>query len=316
MAEARDVRMGMLGLSNQPAHHIPFMYMFAGRHDDAHRVVAEARDRLFVGSDIGQGYPGDEDNGEMSAWYLFAALGLYPLVPASGSYVLVPPLVPHGVIRPEGGAPVTITVVNPEAGGRYIRGVRVNGAEWRNISIGHAELAAGAHIEFELSAAPCGWAADSRPVSASEMHGFRDGLADRTGPGAGHLTGAPRGAEHLVDDLGQAPVELTAGDSVEFRFGEPTPVGLYTVTAAEPEVLAWRVDVRADEAWVVVDRRAAEEFEWAGQTRPFLPALLADRPGDCPVGDSVAIRFTALRPCSLQQLEFFAPSARHPHVDA
>ncbi|MEN0103893.1 MAG: GH92 family glycosyl hydrolase, partial [Curtobacterium sp.] len=72
MTEARDVRIGMLGLSNQPAHHIPFFPMFTGRHDDAHRIVREALDRLFVGSDLGQGYPGDEDNGEMSAWYVFA----------------------------------------------------------------------------------------------------------------------------------------------------------------------------------------------------------------------------------------------------
>ncbi|WP_205829524.1 glycoside hydrolase domain-containing protein [Microbacterium sp. MEC084] len=64
MDEARAVRMGMLGLSNQPAHHIPLMYCFAGRHDDAHRIVTEARDRLFVGSELGQGYPGDEDNGD------------------------------------------------------------------------------------------------------------------------------------------------------------------------------------------------------------------------------------------------------------
>ncbi|WIB36818.1 glycoside hydrolase domain-containing protein [Curtobacterium sp. MCJR17_043] len=102
MTEARDIRMGMLGLSNQPAHHIPFFPMFTGRHDDAHRIVRECLDRLFVGSDLGQGYPGDEDNGEMSAWYVFATIGLYPLAPSTGTYVLVPPSVRRTVLRPPG----------------------------------------------------------------------------------------------------------------------------------------------------------------------------------------------------------------------
>ncbi len=118
MTEARDVRMGMLGLSNQPAHHIPFLPMATGRHDDAHRIVRECLDRLFVGSDLGQGYPGDEDNGEMSAWYVFATIGLYPLAPSTGTYVLVPPAVRRTVLRRPGGSP---TVIETAGTGRSSR---------------------------------------------------------------------------------------------------------------------------------------------------------------------------------------------------
>ena len=75
MREARDTRMGMLALSNQPAHHIPFMYAHASTpgsfaHAKTQALIRDATQRLFLGSEIGQGYPGDEDNGEMSAWYL------------------------------------------------------------------------------------------------------------------------------------------------------------------------------------------------------------------------------------------------------
>ncbi len=124
MTEARDVRTGMLGLSNQPAHHIPFFPMFTGRHDDAHRIVRECLDRLFVGSDLGQGYPGDEDNGEMSAWYVLATIGLYPLAPATGTYVLVPPSVRRTVLRRPGGAS---TVIETAGDGRFIASVTVDG---------------------------------------------------------------------------------------------------------------------------------------------------------------------------------------------
>ncbi|WP_338371898.1 glycoside hydrolase domain-containing protein, partial [Enterococcus faecium] len=82
--EARALRSGMCAISNQPAHHIPFMYAFSDRPWQTASVVHDLAGRLFAGAQIGQGYPGDEDNGEMSAWWLWAALGLYPLELASG----------------------------------------------------------------------------------------------------------------------------------------------------------------------------------------------------------------------------------------
>ena len=73
MLEARDVRMGQWGFSNQVSHHIPWMYDYAGQPGKTQANVREALRRLYSGSEIGQGYAGDEDNGETSAWYLFAA---------------------------------------------------------------------------------------------------------------------------------------------------------------------------------------------------------------------------------------------------
>jgi putative alpha-1,2-mannosidase len=67
MLEARDVRMGQLGMSNQPSHHIPYMYAAAGMPYKTQMYTREILQRLYIGSDIGQGYCGDEDNGEMSA---------------------------------------------------------------------------------------------------------------------------------------------------------------------------------------------------------------------------------------------------------
>ena len=88
MLEARDVRMGQYGHSNQPSHHITYMYDFAGQPWKTQAMVREALSRLYLGSEIGQGYPGDEDNGEMSAWYLFSSLGFYPLQVGSPTYAI------------------------------------------------------------------------------------------------------------------------------------------------------------------------------------------------------------------------------------
>ena len=78
MLEARDVRMGQLGMSNQPSHHIPYMYDYAGAPAKTQAIVREILQRLYVGGEIGQGYPGDEDNGEMSSWYILQLAGHLP----------------------------------------------------------------------------------------------------------------------------------------------------------------------------------------------------------------------------------------------
>jgi len=300
MTEARDVRRGMLGLSNQPAHHIPFMYSFAGRHDDAHRVVRDALDRLFVGSDLGQGYPGDEDNGEMSAWWIFATIGLYPLVPASGSYLLLPPAVERTVLRPRGGSPITLVVTNPDEGGRYIRRVLVDGVEWHDVSIDHARLVAGATVEFELSETPCGWVAASRPFSASDQHGHRQEIRDAT---AGARVSGVRHAAALVDDEASRVVSVAAGRALDVEFVTPVDaIGLYTVTVAEPGRFSWILEALAEggapSAEAEADRRIDEVFGRPGQTRVF-------RAGSAAAGSAGVhgVRLTAVGDLRLLQVE-------------
>lgn len=290
MTEARDCRMGMIALSNQPAHHIPFMYMHAGRHDDAHALVADALDRLFVGSDLGQGYPGDEDNGEMSAWWIFATIGLYPLVPGSGTFVLVPPRVDRTVLRPVGGAEVEILATGT---GAYIRSVLVDGEPWHEISVPHSVLARGARIEIERSTTPAGWAASSRPVSASAVHGFDEPLRDV-------LAGATASHPALVDDDGGSAVVLAGGEPVTLTPATPTATGdVLTVTTDAPQSFGWRLEARVDGDWQVVDERSEEAFDRTGQTRAFRTAS--------PLDGVAELRFVPDRDVTLRQLEVYAP---------
>ncbi|WIB16474.1 GH92 family glycosyl hydrolase [Curtobacterium sp. MCPF17_050] len=285
MTEARDIRMGMLGLSNQPAHHIPFFPMFTGRHDDAHRIVRECLDRLFVGSDLGQGYPGDEDNGEMSAWYVFATIGLYPLAPSTGTYVLVPPSVRRTVLRPPGsGSP---TVIETTGTGRFIGAVTVDDEPWGSISIPHAVVVGASWIVVALSETPVGWAADTRPTSASEQHGYRDTPDDVL----------PVGASPLTDDTGLTQVALAAGEGVVVPV-TVAAASLVTVTAAAAGTASWRIVLRdADERVVHQLDAQDEEFVWAGQTRVFPFA------GGVSAG---TLSFEAVTPVTLTQLQCIA----------
>lgn len=277
MTEARDVRMGMLGLSNQPAHHIPFFPMFTGRHDDAHRVVREALERLFVGSDLGQGYPGDEDNGEMSAWYVFATIGLYPLAPSTGSYVLVPPSVRRTVLRQPGGAETVIEIAAGSTGA-YVASVTIDGSPWTSVSIPHDVVVRASRIEFTLSETPRGWASDTRPVSASDVHGYRDTPVD-----------VLPCTSTTSDDVGRTVTTLAAGTSVAFDVA-PVESSLYTVTVATPGTYSWEASL-GDTRVTVQDA----VFDWAGQTRVFRLQ-----------GSGSAFVFTARSDLELTQLELIA----------
>lgn len=288
MTEARDIRMGMLGLSNQPAHHIPFFPMFAGRHDDAHRLVRECLTRLFVGSDLGQGYPGDEDNGEMSAWWVWVAIGLYPLAPATGSYVLVPPLFDRTELP---GCGAVIELAGPSRG-PYLRSVTVDGRPWHSIAVPHRVIAGGAHLVLELSDEPTGWGADSRPVSASELHGYLDPPSDVL----------PVGASPLTDDTAATVEDLAPGETVELEH-PATDASLVTVTIDAPGTHAWQLELVAPDGSVVHRQERREEFDQPRQTRVF-------RVSETPLPPTTRLRLTAVTPLRLRQLELIARSAR------
>ena len=117
MLEARDVRMGQCGASNQISHHIAYMYDFTGQPSKGQAdQVREALRRLYVGSEIGQGYPGDEDNGEMSAWYVFSSLGIYPLQVGRPSYAIGSPLFTRAVIHRQGGGDIVVNAPAEQPG--------------------------------------------------------------------------------------------------------------------------------------------------------------------------------------------------------
>ena len=258
MTEARDMRMGQYGHSNQPAHHIAFLYHHAGVPAKTQAIVRAVLTRCYTGSEIGQGYPGDEDNGEMSAWYVFASLGLYPLAVGSPVYVLVAPLFRRAVIRLENGHHVVVTTTGT---GPYVRGLRVNGAPHERSWINHQDLAGGAELDFELSDEPSGWG--TPPPSLTEDAAPPRPLADLT-------AGAP-GA--LFDDTSRTQVVFrTSTPVIEYTVdGPPRPVEIYTLTAGTRDrPTAWTVEGSADgRKWTVLDERDGEAFTWPRQTRPF-----------------------------------------------
>ncbi|MGQ0837288.1 GH92 family glycosyl hydrolase [Actinokineospora sp.] len=255
MTEARDVRMGQYGHSNQPAHHIPYLYTHAGQPWRTQEKVRDVLARLYQGSEIGQGYCGDEDNGEMSAWYVFSALGFYPLRVGSPYYTIGSPLFPRAVVHLENGRDLVVTAANHQH--PYVQSLRVDGEPHDRAYIAHDVLAAGAHLAFDMGPEPSDWGTgpDAVPPPLGQGPPLRDVTAGLPGP----LFDDTTRTESAVD----SPIEMT---------GDPAEVLVYTLTSAarEHDPTGWTLSGSTDgTTWHTVDRRAGERFRWRRQTRPF-----------------------------------------------
>src|SRR5690606_33759626 len=276
MVEARDVRMGQWGFSNQVAHHVPWMYLYAGQPWRTQEIVREVLARMYVGSEIGQGYPGDEDNGESSAWWLFAALGFYPLQMGSENLVIGSPLFSRATVRLENGRTLTIDAPGNSARNRYVAGVTVNGMPWNRTVIPHRLLAEGGEIEFAMSAQPGRWgsAAAALPPSLTAGDAVPAPLADLARPG--EASGNVAQVEALFDDSSRTEATFSSADppTVAFEFdGAARGVArMYTLTSGGTggHPTAWTLEGSDDGThWTELDRRSGEDFEWARYTRPF-----------------------------------------------
>ncbi|MDH6439190.1 putative alpha-1,2-mannosidase [Streptomyces sp. SAI-144] len=261
MTEARDVRMGMYGHSNQVAHHVNYMYDAAGQPWKTQRNVREVLSRLYVGSEIGQGYHGDEDNGEQSAWYLFSALGFYPLVMGSGEYAVGSPLFTKATVHLENGRDLVVRAPKNSARNVYVQGLKVNGHTWRSTSLPHSLLARGGVLDFDMGSRPSKWGTgkNAAPVSITQDDEVPTPRADvLVGDGA------------LFDNTSATDAAVT---SVDLPVSQQVKGVQYTVTSSSDHTRApsgWTLQGSDDgTTWKTLDRRSGESFAWDRQTRAF-----------------------------------------------
>ena len=277
MIEARDVRMGQLGLSNEPSFHIIYMYDYAGQPSKAQAKVREALGRLWVGSSIGQGYLGDEDNGSGSAWQIFSALGIYPLQVGSANYVIGSPLFTKATVSLENGNAIVINAPHNSAKNIYVQGLKVNGTPYTHTYLPHSLLATGATLDFDMGPAPSAWgtgAADAPPSITTDsnvpkpLHDAAVGAAGTASASDGSSVTA------LFDDTSATQVSFTAANpSITYHFASAAQtVTFYTLTsgttAADPT--GWTLSGSTDgSAWTIIDTRTSQIFPWRQQTRAF-----------------------------------------------
>ena len=144
ITEMQVADMGNYAHGNQPAQHMIYLYNWAGQHEKTQKWVREVMNRLYSADP--DGYCGDEDNGQTSAWYVFSALGFYPVCPASDQYAIGVPLFKKAVINLENGKKVKIR------GGQegLVKKIRMDGKAYDDLFLNHSDLTDGAKLEFEM----------------------------------------------------------------------------------------------------------------------------------------------------------------------
>ena len=167
--EMQIMNMGNYAHGNQPVQHMLYLYDWCGQPWKAQKRIREVMDRMYTA--LPDGYCGDEDNGQTSAWYVFSALGFYPVCPASGEYAVGTPLFRKVTVHLPGGKDIKIIAPENSEDNYYIKGMKVNGKTCARSYLTHDELVKGADICFDMSDVPDysrGTSPDAFPYSYSE----------------------------------------------------------------------------------------------------------------------------------------------------
>ncbi|WP_337842446.1 GH92 family glycosyl hydrolase [Rheinheimera sp.] len=137
---------------NEPSHHVPYLYQYLGQPDKTQLLVRRIMKELYHTAP--DGLAGNEDAGQMSAWYLFSALGFYPVDPVSGQYVLGSPEVTSAVVQLENGKQLRISTVDQADDHPYVKAVYWNNQRLTHFMLSHQQLMQGGELKFEMSATP------------------------------------------------------------------------------------------------------------------------------------------------------------------
>ncbi|MCC7633965.1 GH92 family glycosyl hydrolase [Stenotrophomonas rhizophila] len=143
---------GWYAHGNEPSHHVAYLYAHAGQPWRTQARLKQIMDTQYA--DRPDGLAGNDDLGQMSAWYVFTALGFYPVAPGSGEYIIGRPFLPKASLHLPNGNTFTITTDGLEQGHGYIGAVTLNGKPLQRAFLRHAEILAGGELHFTLQAAP------------------------------------------------------------------------------------------------------------------------------------------------------------------
>ena len=150
--EMQIMNMGNYAHGNQPIQHMLYLYNYSGQPWKTQYWVREVMDKMYFATP--DGYCGDEDNGQTSAWYVFSALGFYPVCPGTDQYILGAPAFRNVVLHLENGNKVTISAPDNSRTNRYVDAIRLNGAAYDRNYFTHSDLMGGAHISYDMAEKP------------------------------------------------------------------------------------------------------------------------------------------------------------------
>lgn len=165
----REGIMGGYVHGNEPSHHVAYMYNWAGKPWKTQERINQIMKTKYLNKP--DGLCGNDDCGQMSAWYIFSSLGFYPVCPGSGQYAIGAPSVDQAVLNLENGKQFIVKTKNYSSKNVYIKSVKLNGEKWDKNYVNHADIIKGGELIFEMSSRPNrrrGISKDSYPYSTTK----------------------------------------------------------------------------------------------------------------------------------------------------
>ncbi|WP_439128891.1 GH92 family glycosyl hydrolase [Polaribacter sp.] len=158
---------GQYAHGNEPSHHMAYLYNFVNKPAKTQEKVRQILTELYTNTP--DGISGNEDCGQMSAWYIFSSLGFYPVTPGSNQYVIGSPLFNKATINLENGKTFTVEAKNQSTENKYIKSVRLNGDDYEYSYINHQDIIDGGNLVFELTNQPTNWGTKDEFIPSSKI---------------------------------------------------------------------------------------------------------------------------------------------------
>jgi len=172
MTEMAAFKMGQYAQGNEPIHHLVYLYNYAGQPWKAQWHVRRIMQNMYNATE--NGYPGDEDQGQMSSWYVLSAAGFYSVCPGTDQYVIGSPLFPKMTITLENGKQFVVEAEHNNPENVYIQSATLNGQPYTHNWISHADIMKGGVLHLVMGPKPAlqrGSAVEDRPFSLTAING-------------------------------------------------------------------------------------------------------------------------------------------------
>lgn len=162
---------GQYAHGNEPSHHMAYLYNYVNKPHKTQEKVHQILTELYTSQP--DGISGNEDCGQMSAWYIFSSLGFYPVTPGSTDYIIGTPIFPKSTIQLENGKTFTILAHDVSDTNKYIKNVKLNGKNYPYSYLKHEDIIKGGVIEFEMTDTASSWGTSDTSLPHSQINEYK-----------------------------------------------------------------------------------------------------------------------------------------------
>ena len=287
-----DSKLGNYGHGNQPNYHIPYVYAYAGQPYKTQKITRDICERIYVGASFDQLFPGDQDNGSTSGWYVMSALGFYPFSNGLDGYIITSPLHDKTTLNLPSGK-IEIICNNNSHDNVYIQSMTIDGVPYNSCFITTGDLLAAKRIVFEMGPNPSNWAVDSMPPSLTpaDSEDVPNPLRDFTSTAVAVETAIPAN-NHLAEAVyvsniieTDVPALFNNTNAATVSFTEKTgSIYYYFPNAKQVEMVTLTSGATLDDSapngftlsgsndgtvWTSLGTKSGITFDWARQLKPF-----------------------------------------------